>query len=183
MQSRVPCLVVGVSLLFSRLAGAQDYQWTEIVIPGATVVQAFGLNDKGQTAVSTSNGNGIYGDGTFTPLPPLEGFQVFATGINNDGVIAGDATAGSDQGFILRGSTYTLFSRAGWDNTQPRAIADSGLITGYSFGTGGTPTAGFIYDPDTGTFTDATPPGSNFTITQGMNSSGRITGNGIDSVN
>jgi len=166
-------------LLLSGLAGAQDYQWTEIVIPGATVLQAWGINDNGQVALTTTDGaSGIYGDGTFTPLPPMVGFQVFATGINNDGVIAGRALAGSEQGFILRGSTYTLFSRPGWDNTQPRALANSGLITGYSFGTGGTPTAGFIYDSDTGTFTDATPPGSSSTITQGMNTFGRITGSG-----
>jgi len=43
MQSRVPCLVVGMlSLLLSNLAGAQDYLWKEIVIEGATVDQAFG---------------------------------------------------------------------------------------------------------------------------------------------
>jgi len=166
-------------LLLSDLAGAQDYQWTEIVIPGATVLQAWGINDKGQVALTTADGaSGIYGNGTFTRLPPLEGFQVFATGINNDGSIAGRAFDGSDHGFILRESTYTLFSRQGWDNTQPRALANSGLITGYSFGTGGTPTAGFIYDSDTGTFTDATPPGSTSTITQGMNTFGRITGSG-----
>jgi len=168
-----------LSLLLSGLAGAQDYQWTEIVIPGATVLQAWGINDKGQVALTTADGaSGIYGNGTFTRLPPLEGFQVFATGINNDGSIAGRAFDGSDHGFILRESTYTLFSRQGWDNTQPRALANSGLITGYSFGTGGTPTAGFIYDSDTGTFTDATPPGSTFSITQGMNTLGRITGSG-----
>src|SRR6266851_7757847 len=120
MQSRMPCAVVSMlSLLLSGLAGAQDYQWTEIVIPGATVLQAWGINDKGQVALTTTDGmSGIYGDGTFTPLPPLEGFQVGALGINNDGVITGGATAaGTQQGFILRGSTYTLFSRAGWDNT------------------------------------------------------------------
>ena len=185
MQSRMPCAVVSMlSLLLSGLAGAQDYQWTEIVIPGATVLQAWQINDKGQVALSTTDGrSGIYGDGTFTPLPPPpEGLQVGALGINNDCVITGSATAvtGTQQGFILRGSTYTLFSRPGWVNTQPRAIANFGLITGYSFGTGGTPAEGFIYDPDTGTFTDATPPGSNFTITQGMNAFGRITGSGQD---
>src|SRR5262249_16377996 len=68
--------------------------------------------------------------------------------------------------------------RPGWENTQGRAIANSGLITGYSFGMGGLPTAGFIYDPDSDTFTDATPPGATFTITQGMNAFGRITGSG-----
>src|SRR5215472_9070540 len=136
MQRRMPCLVVGMlSLLLSNLAGAQGYQWTEIVIPGSTISNAFGLNDKGQTAVILTDGTaGIYGDGTFTPLPPPpEGIRVGATGINNDGVITGTAfTAVTDQGFILRGSTYTLFSRPGWDFTEPRAIANSGLITGFS---------------------------------------------------
>src|SRR5262252_4727175 len=183
MRSRMPCLVVSMlSAFLSGLAGAQVYQWTEIVIPGAMVSGAWSINDKGQATVNTTDGSaGIYQNGTFTPLPPPpQGLQVVAFGINNDGVIAG-YVPGTGDGFILRGSTYTFFSRAGWDNTQPRAIANSGLITGYSFGTGGSPTAGFIYDPDTGTFTDATPPGSTFTITQGMNTFGRITGNGGDS--
>src|SRR5262249_36629550 len=37
--------------------------------------------------------------------------------------------------------------------------------------------------PDTRMFTDATPPGSTNTITQGMNAFGRITGHGFDIVN
>ncbi len=179
MHSRVPYLVVGmVSLLLSQLAGAQDYQWTEIVIPGG-VLQSWGLNDRGQVALTAMDGtSGIYVDGTFTPLPPPpQGLLAGAVGINNDGVITGIAStvAGTEQGFILRGTTYTFFSRRGWDNTEPRAIANSGLITGLSYGAD---SAGFIYDPDTDTFTDATPPGSTFTITQGMNRFGRITGDG-----
>ena len=85
-----------------------------------------------------------------------------------------------EQGFILIGSKYTFFSRPGWDNTEPRAIANSGLITGYSFTSDGSTTAGFIYSADTNTFTDATPPGSGagFSVTQGMNAEGRIAGDG-----
>ena len=128
MQRRLPWFAVGVFLLLlSKFAGAQEYSWTEIVIPGATVSNVFGLNDKGQTAVTLTDGTaGIYGDGIFTPLPPPpEGFRVGATGINNDGVITGPAfgVAGTEQGYILRGSNYTLFSRPGWDYTEPRAIA------------------------------------------------------------
>ena len=41
-------------------------------------------------------------------------------------------------------------------------------------------TAGFIYNASTNTFTDATPPGSGtgFSVTQGMNAAGRISGDG-----
>jgi hypothetical protein len=98
------------------LAGAQDYQWTEIVIPGG-VLQSWGLNDRGQVALTATDGtSGIYENGTFTPLPPPpQGLQVVATGINNSGVITGSAFSetGTEQGFILRGSTYTFFSRPG----------------------------------------------------------------------
>jgi hypothetical protein len=172
-----------LSLLLPRLAGAQGYQWTEIIIRDATVFRAAGLNDKGQTAVTTTDGRtGIYRDGTFTPLPPPPpGFQVAAWGINNHGVITGCAFTVPDtcpQGFILRGSTYTFFSRPGWENTVPRAIAGSGLVTGQSFNDSDGRNAGFIYDPDTDTFTDATPPGSTNTITAGMNRFGRISGSG-----
>jgi len=185
MQNEMLCLVVGVSLLLSRLAGAQGYQWTEIVIPGTTVLQAWQINDSGQVALFTTDaGNGIYADGTFTPLPaPPEGIQSVAPlGINNDGVITGGAVtvAGDNRGFILRGSTYTIFSRPGWANTFPRSISNSGLITGTTDDGAGR-TAGFIYDPDTDTFTDATPPGSFNHIVQGMNAFGRITGHGNES--
>jgi hypothetical protein len=81
---------------------------------------------------------------------------------------------------MLIGSKYAFFSRPGWNNTEARAIANSGLITGYNANDDLSMTAGFIYNPVTGTFTDATPPGSGtgFSATQGMNAAGRISGDG-----
>jgi len=148
---------------------------------------AFGPNDKGQVAVTSADGSktGIYRSGIFTPLPsPPAGYKVSAQGINNGGTIVGGAFSPSDptheQGFILIGSKYTFFSRPGWDNTSARAIANSGLITGYSSTSDLSTTAGFIYNAGTNTFTDATPPGSGtgFSATQGMNADGRISGDG-----
>jgi len=169
-------------------ANAAVYSWTEILIPSiGPIGAAFGLNDKGQVAVTSagSSKTGIYGGGIFTPLSsPPAGYNVFAHGINDGGTIVGSALSPSDptheQGFILIGSTYTFFSRPGWDNTEPRAIAKSGLITGYSFTSDGSTTAGFIYNAGTNTFTDATPPGSGtgFSVAQGMNAAGRISGDG-----
>ncbi len=53
-------------------------------------------------------------------------------------------------------------------------------MTGYNYDDALTVFAGFVYDPATGVFTDATPPGSGtgFSVTQGMNAAGRISGDG-----
>jgi uncharacterized membrane protein len=173
-------------------ANAAAYSWTEILIPRiGPIGSAAGINDKGQVAVGSADGSkwGIYRNGIFTPLPPLPaGYKInLVFGINNSGIIVGGAFPPTDptheQGFILIGSKYTFFSRPGWNNTEARAIANSGLITGFSYTDGLSTTGGFIYDPATGTFTDATPPGSGtgFSATQGMNAAGRISGDGRSS--
>jgi hypothetical protein len=178
-----------LTLIFTiSSANAAAYSWAEILIPSmGPMGAAFGPNDKGQVAVTSADGSktGIYRRGIFTPLPaPPAGYKVSAQGINDGGTIVGFAFSPSDptreQGFTLNGSKYTFFSRPGWDNTEPRAIANSGLITGYSATSDLSTTAGFIYNADTNTFTDATPPGSGtgFSATQGMNANGRISGDG-----
>lgn len=189
-------LTSALTLIFTiGSANAATYSWTEIVIPSiGPLGLAIGINDNDQVAVTNLDGSktGIYRHGIFTPLPPPPaGYTVAAFGINNGGTIVGTAFSPLNpthqQGFLLIGSTYAFFSRADWDNTWPRAIANSGLITGFNYnGLGNIPnldfstTAGFIYDPNTHTFTDATPPGSGsgFSTTQGMNADGRISGDG-----
>jgi len=179
-----------LTLIFtiSSANAADAYSWTEILIPSiGPMGAAFGPNNKGQVAVTSADGSktGIYSHGIFTPLPsPPAGYKVSAQGINDSGTIVGLAFSQSDpkheQAFILIGSKYTFFSRAGWDNTEARAIANSGLITGYNSTSDLSTFAGFIYNAGTSTFTDATPPGSGagFSVTQGMNADGRITGDG-----
>jgi hypothetical protein len=178
-----------LTLIFTiASANAAAYSWTEILIPSiGPQGLAIGPNDKGQVAVTNADGSktGIYRSGIFTPLPsPPPGYTVAARGINNGGTIVGGAFSPSDptheQGFILIGSKYTFFSRPGWDNTEPRAIANSGMITGYNATSDLSTSAGFIYNAGTKAFTDATPPGSGtgFSVTQGMNADGRIAGDG-----
>src|SRR5215469_17897727 len=179
-----------LSFTISSAANAAGYTWSEILIPSiGPLGLTIGINDKGQVAVSNVDGSksGIYGKGTFTPLAaPPAGYSVQARGINNSGIITGGAFPPSDptheQGFVLVGSKYTFFSRPGWNNTEGRAISQSGLVTGFNADdlTALTACAGFIYDPATGVFTDATPPGSGgcFSTAQGMNAAGRISGDG-----
>jgi uncharacterized membrane protein len=165
------------------LIAVATYVFTPVVVPGH-LQSVWAPNDRGQIPVNTDKITGIYRHGTVTPLPtPPAGYEVGAIGINNSGVIVGSAvpsrTSGPEVGFILRGTTYTFFSRPGWPNTEPRGIGNSGLVIGWSFNTNTGQSAGFIYDPATGTFTDATPPDSNLTIIQGINKFGRIAGNGL----
>lgn len=168
---------------------AAAYSWTQILIPSlGPIGQAFGINDKGQVTVNSADGSkaGIYSNGIFTllPAPPAGYSRVSALGINNAGTVVGGAYPPTDptheQGYVLIGPTYTFFSRPGWNNTEARAIAPSGMITGYNYSDDFSAVAGFIYNPATNTFTDATPPGSvagALVIAQGMNADGRISGN------
>ena len=185
-----PLMLSALALCLLQLtpAGAlagETYSWTPIVIPHVTVAGAFGLNDLGQVAISDATGtvSGIYQYGRFTRLPnPPAGFTVTATGINDAGVIAGFATTTAnahEQGFILNHGQYRFFSRPGWDTTEPRSIGPSGLIVGINVQDTGE-YAGFVYDPSAGTFTDVTPSGSFYTIAQGINRFGRISGSGQD---
>jgi len=185
---------LALSFTISSAANAADYSWSEILVPSiGPLGLVIGINDHDQVAVNNADGSksGIYRNGIFTPLPaaPAGYSNVAANGINNAGVIVGGAFSPSDptheQGFILIGSKYTFYSRPGWDNTEARAIANSGLITGFNFNgpysnQDFSTTAGFIYNPAARIFTDATPPGSGtgFSTAEGINASGRITGDG-----
>jgi hypothetical protein len=164
---------------------AAAYVFVPVVIPGASYFNFFGPNDKGQILVDTFElGTVIYQDGVFTPLPsPPAGYFVTGLGINNAGTVVGAAYTGPDfleQGFILTGSVYRFFSRPGCQNTELRGISNQGLVTGYCFDFTSPVFAGFVYDPRTDTFTDATPPGSDLTIVQGMNRAGVISGSARD---
>ena len=184
-------LVLAAALCLLELAPAgamagEAYTWTQIVLPSGTVGQASGLNDFGQIAVTDVTGtvSGIYQNGRFTPLlTPPAGFLVNAYGINNAGTIVGTASTTTDahlQAFILQRGKYRFFFRSGWQNTAARAVGPSGLVVGISYQDDQNTWAGFAYDPATGAFTDVTPPGSIYTIVQGVNRFGRIAGSGQD---
>jgi hypothetical protein len=150
-----------LSFTISSAANAAGYSWTEILIPSiGPLGKVFGINDYDQVTVNNAavGKAGIYRNGVFTPLPapPAGSSHVSAIGINNGGAIVGGALPPSDatheHGFILIGSRYTFFSRPGWDNTEARAISNSGLITGFNFNgpfsnLDLSTTAGFIYNP------------------------------------
>jgi len=142
-------------LLFSS-ANALAYSWSEIGIPsiGSSVV-AGAINDRGQVIVTSADFSkaGVYRNGIYTPLPALPaGYRFgYVLGINNSSIVAGGAYSPADptheQGFILVGSRYKFFSQPGWNNTEARAISNSGIVTGYSYTDDQSQSAGFIYNP------------------------------------
>jgi probable HAF family extracellular repeat protein len=159
--------------------------------PNATLTEFFGINDSGQVVGDAGFADGsvrgfIYdlNTGVFTDLPPLAGFSYpSAGGINQNGVIVGiadDDISANSVGLILdTNNVYTVFSHPGWDNTFPRGINSSGLVTGYSQQNGPPIYAlytGFIYDTTNNSFVDIFFLGSISTVAQGINDLGVVVG-------
>ncbi|HRE12573.1 MAG TPA: hypothetical protein PLD37_00090 [Usitatibacteraceae bacterium] len=157
------------------------YVFNTIDYPGATFTDVRGLNNAGRIAGYASL-DGInffgftYAGGVFAPLPP-SAVPVSALNLNDAGTIVGNTSddPNPDRAFILNGTIYSFFTRPGYVDTYARAISTSGLVTGYSADAAGA-TAGFIYNPFTGLFTDISPAGSTFTIAQGINAAGQVVG-------
>lgn len=101
-------------------------------------------------------------------------------GINEPGVVVGIATdevTFNDSAFILdKKGRFTLFSYPGLDNTDARAIDNSGRVTGYAFQNDFSDFTGFIYDPKHDSFVDIRIPNSVFIEVQGINGRGEVVG-------
>lgn len=189
MKPACPVLLRGLAAaaaLAAALPASAVYVFNSIDYPGAVFTDVRGLNNAGRLAGYASF-DGVnffsfsYAGGVFSALPASP-VPVSALAINDAGTIVGSSTVAPapERGFILNGTTYTLFSRPGWTNTEARAVSNSGLVTGFSYDTGAGGTflnsSGFIYNPVTTTFTDITIPGSVFTIAQGINNAGQVVG-------
>jgi len=182
-------IVALVAIAAAGVASAA-YDFVDLEYPGATVTQAFGMNEKGLVVGTAAFADGstvgfVYDPkgGTFTTIPSLPGCSLSALGINNAGVITGSCDTGPDttQGFILNKGTYTRFAHAGLEHTYPRAISSTGLVSGYATDAAFSTFVGFIYDPARDSFTDITFPDPSLTVSstiaQGINARGRLVGN------
>lgn len=137
---------LGILALFtlSTAAARADFVCHQLDIPGATNTQVWQVNNSGQAAATSDSGGAIYSGGTWLPLPAppaSSGFtaaNVGALGINDSGMIAGNAFSAdgvTEQGYVLTGSTYAFFSHPipGGSRTEPRALSNSGIVTGWSY--------------------------------------------------
>lgn len=90
--------------------------------------------------------------GTYANIDVPGSAFTYAWGINTAGEIVGtyDDRSGALHGFLLSGGTYTTIDYPGASDTGLIDINDKGQIVGE------TDSVGFLYDRNTGTFTDIT---------------------------
>ena len=175
---------------------------TVITLPpvtGTTTAEAaFGINDQGTIVgqysdASTGTSPGfVYSKGSFVSLNPVANdSQVFAQGINNNGLVVGfyNTDGVHDHGFLYNTVTgsYTLLSDPNVANllfTQFLGINDHNEAVGY-YQTNDGSQHGFLFNIATGQYTFADDPNaatSGLSITQitGISNSGEIAGFYVD---
>jgi uncharacterized membrane protein len=118
---------------------------------------------------------------TFLTLSQPPGHVVQAFANNDAGVVVGSAVPNplstTPSGFILDTSGYQFFVHPGYNQTVPRGVGPTGLVTGYATNLpSGSPEIGFIYDPVHNTFTDIAFPGGSRVFAQGINANGQVVG-------
>ncbi len=167
--------------------------------PGNTNAEvAFGINNAGiivgqyaDNTTGTAPGF-VFAAGAFAILNPVSNdLQVFAQGINNNGLVAGffNTDGVHDHGFLFNtnGSTYTLLADPNVPNlvlTQFLGINDHNEAVGY-YQTNDGSQHGFLYDIATHSYTFVDDPNaakSGLSITQitGISNSGEIAGFYVD---
>lgn len=188
---RLLLIFAGALLVQPALAQAQvDYDYQTIDYPGADFVQVFGINGRGDLVGNASDEEGncipfVYDSkkATFTDVAPVAGYDCTSLlDISDSGTLVGRvADFGGSSGLILdkEGNAIVFDHPDAVNGTTARGINNDGLVTGYAdvFDGGDEFFRGFIFDPETGTFTDIVP--SIQTIAQGINSQGDVVGSAI----
>lgn len=178
------------ALLAGPIAAQAQYDYQQIDYPGVPDTQVFGVNDRGSVV-----GNGhsypdtfpfVYSSkkGTFTDVAPLAGYSSTSVlGTNNRGDMVGSVVSldGTTRGFIRdKFGNFTVFDHPDAVSfTQARGVNNKGLVTGFRDDLDDQFAAenGFIYDSETGTFTDIVP--SLFTLAHGITSRGDVVGSAV----
>ena len=197
MQFAFALVVLAVSSV------SQGWVFVDVDYPGAPSTFLGGINNLGQAAgaasyydVDTTDPNNpittplppyavsfLYNvkPPAFNLLPPALGYVVSAFANNDAGVVVGQAQAdpfSADMiGFILDTSGYRFFAHPGFNQTVPRGIGSTGLVTGFATNDyNRVGQIGFIYDPVLDAFTDITFSGGINVFAQGINANGQIVG-------
>jgi len=136
------------TVAFHGFKRSPDGMITTVDLPGAGDSALLDINNLGDIAGQydlkdqSVGGSFVIKHGNFTTLPDPPGaapFNVFASGINELGVISGSFLGldGNIHAFLLRGGTYTTFDDSGATLTALAALNDRGQAVGVSDVSGG----------------------------------------------
>jgi uncharacterized membrane protein len=156
--------------------------FTTLDVPGATLTEAIGINDRTQIVGDYRDQQGqfhsfLLTDGVYSTVdPPFSPTDSGATGINNAEVIVGIWGLAA-HGYVNDHGTFTQLDVPGTTTTQPSAINNFGVIAGL-----------YCVDADChgftwqdGRFTTVDVPGATRTEVSGINDFGWLVGRYVDS--
>ncbi|HMD85708.1 MAG TPA: PEP-CTERM sorting domain-containing protein [Terriglobia bacterium] len=175
-------VLLGSMLCSTSTLLADTFNFTPIIVPGSTVVQAWGINASGEIVGDYTDGGGNQHGfvdilGSISTLDVPGSTLTNADGVNAAGQIVGIYRDANDvyHGFLYSGGTFTTLDFPGAQLTGARDINASGQIVGGYQITAGVDTHGFLYDGST--FKPLDYPGASYTNASGVNSQGEIVGN------
>jgi hypothetical protein len=193
-------LLKGVVIVFACLlnisaSSGADYTYIELLPPGWQWAQAVAINNSGLVVGYGSESPTYSGvksfiytpgaPGTYTEIPPPPDCEVCdsiqAVAITDDGVVAGNVSAGAPGfsasiGFVYRDGLYApVGPPPGWSTVALNLISNNGAIAGLGFK--GDPTgpqpAWYFQD---GSYREILPPGSRTPNLRGINGNGVVVG-------
>jgi hypothetical protein len=162
---------------------------TTIDPPGATLTNAWGINDAGEIVGAYTDSGGVYHgftlvNNTYTTFSAPNGAVLTEfTGINNNGVMVGifDDSSAVEHGFALVGSRFIQID----DPMANGVVTATDRVNDHNeyVGLWATNTAGPFsgYHAKNNVFTTITFPGSFETRTRGLNNAGIVVGRYTDS--
>src|SRR3984885_4905890 len=161
-----------------------EYRFKIIDYPGSPTSACVGINAHGDLACDALFSQELpyvydarSGRITLPAVAPPAGWSAAAFGINDSGTVGGYVYPPDDSvetGFVVtKNGEYQEFSVPWAAYTEARGINDRGVITGTAF-FNGPGSAGFIYDPETATYTEVLP--SAYTETVGITTDGHVVG-------
>lgn len=175
-------VVAFVALIATAQAAEAQYTYTKIMYPGSTWTEASGINDAGQVVGTYTDTSGIahgflYQNGVYTKLDYPGTAHNYAFGINDAGDVVGSFSAVMPRGpyhaSLRQGGVWSEFDFPG-NETDGRAINNSGNIVGIYNAGFGTPDHGFLKVGEN--YTSIDYPGASLTYVFGVNDANWVTG-------
>ncbi|MCI0540637.1 MAG: choice-of-anchor M domain-containing protein [Verrucomicrobiales bacterium] len=168
---------VSHSFLAAPVVPVKHYAVTRIDVPGAVHTTPNAINDAGVIAGEWYNADYTVNkgftrapDGTFTIIDPATGYGgISVSGINNAGDIAGFMES---NGFVRRGTIFTILQPPGAGATYGRDINDAGVVVGDATGALGN----FNWRHDGTNFTLLNIPGAAQSGFTAINNAGDVLG-------